>query len=460
MVQKVAEFEQVISTQTFLAYACKILESLYDPNSGFSHSCGPSCTHAKRRATLNRTDAMALQHAMYMQQQQLLTNHHQPQINDSSNMRHTFSESINPLPSMNVPPIGEDLNSLEPLPYNMDFYQPQARSQPQCTKSLHQHFGEDSQTWEPLELNNRNRDTLTSIDFSILSNDTTSTIRQMLCDDVDMDSVEMSKQLSEMIRRKSQGLVRIDAVEAFEDLVFEEDSASHAKFDFPEPQVSNARSLSGFSERGDSLMNMSLLSIDDKDGTYVSNAKRLSRVSFAPENVSAMSMDISSMNDIVNDKKIGRTSYESQESDNPHSRSRSMGFPIRKTVLRQQREGVPTVIPAQRPRNSNFSTLTTSDASAIAAAVQPDISGVPTVVPTELEGEVTGRLSTLTFTDAAAVADIMQRDIEFVEMTKDIVPPSSNLSLKDENMTFSNMSLLSTVDESILGEDKKGVNQV
>lgn len=171
-------------------------------------------------------------------------------------------------------------------------------------------------------------------------------------------------------------------------------------------------------------------------------------------------MDISSTNDIVNDKKIGRTSYESQESDNPHSRSRSMGFPIRKTVLRQQREGVPTVIPAQRPRNSNFSTLTTSDASAIEAAVQPDISGVPTVVPTELEGEVTGRLSTLTFTDAAAVADIMQRDIEFVEMTKDIVPPSSDLSPKDENMTFSNMSLLSTVDESILGEDKKGVNQV
>jgi len=458
MVEKVAEFEQVISTQTFLAYACKILESLYDPDSGFSNSCGPSCPHAKRRATLNRTDAMALQHAMYMEQQQLLTNHQQQQ-NNGSNIGYPFSECINPLPSLNVPPIGEDMSSLEPLPYNMPFYQPQAKPQPQCANSPQQH-AEDSQTWEPIELNSRNRGTITSIDFSILSNDTTSTIRQMLCDDVDMDSVEMSKQLSEMIRRKSQGLVRIDAVEAFEDLVFEEDSAGHAKFDFPEPQVSNARSLSGMSERGDSLMNMSLLTIDDKDGASVSNTKRLSRVSFAPENVSAMSMDVNSVKDFVNDKKIGRTSFESQESDNPHSRSRSMGFPIRKTVLRQQRDGVPTVIPAQRERNARVSTLTASDISAITVAIQPDISGVPAVLPAKPEEEVTGTLSTLTFTDAAAVADVMQRDIDFVEMTKNIAPPSSDLSLKTENMAFSNMSLLSTVDESILGDDKNGVNQV
>jgi hypothetical protein len=44
-------------------------------------------------------------------------------------------------------------------------------------------------------------------------------------------------------------------------------------------------------------------------------------------------------------------------------------------------------------------------------------------------------------------------------MTKNIAPPSSELSLKG-NMSFSNISMMSAVDESVLGEDKKGVNLV
>jgi hypothetical protein len=243
-----------------------------------------------------------------------------------------------------------------------------------------------------------------------------------------------------MIRRKSQGLVRIDAIEAFEDLVFEEDSASRVKFDFPDPRVSNAsdKSWSGLTTRGESLMNMSLMTIEDKDEASTLKAaddlseasgKRLSRVSFKPENVSAMSLDIGSIRDLdINDSSESpkrdsidlKTSMESPDSPALCWSSRSMGFPIRKTVMRSFNAGIPTVIPSKEDETTtrrNVSTLTLSEAS------------------------------------------ILQQDIEFSEMTKNIAPPSSELSLKG-NMSFSNISMMSAVDESVLGEDKKGVNLV
>jgi hypothetical protein len=256
-----------------------------------------------------------------------------------------------------------------------------------------------------------------------------------------MESDEMSKQLSDMIKRKSQGLVRIDAIEAFEDLVFEEDSASRVKFDFPEPRVSNAsdRSWSGFTNKGESLMNMSLMTIEDKDGAPILKAaddiseasgKRLSRVSFKPENVSAMSLDIGSIRDLdINDSSESpkkdsieyNTSTESPDSPDSllRNNSRSMGFPIRRTVMKKYNAGIPTVIPSK-------------------------------------DEAANGRnVSTLTFSEASA----LQQDIEFSEMVKHIDPPSSELSLK-AHTSFSNISMMSVVDESILGEDKKGVNMV
>jgi hypothetical protein len=219
-------------------------------------------------------------------------------------------------------------------------------------------------------------------------------------------------------------LIKIDAVEAFEDLVFEEDSAARVKFEFPHPQVANAsaRSISDFTDRPESLMNMSLLTIDDKDMATESSVKRFSRVSFAPENVSAMSLDIGDDDgapDSPDDKHVG--AYEgSPDATSPLSYSRAVGFPVRKSVQRHQQAGVPTVIPA-RPSD-------------------------------EINRDK--RISTLTFSQASQ----LQNDLEFSEMTKNIAPPTSSLSLKTENM--STLSMLSVVDESILGEDKRGVNQV
>mmetsp|Transcript_56136 Transcript_56136/g.119359 ORF Transcript_56136/g.119359 Transcript_56136/m.119359 type:complete len:712 (+) Transcript_56136:326-2461(+) len=132
---KVAEYKQVISEQTFFAYACKMLESLYHPtdgqDSGIS-ACGQLCPHAKRRQTLNQMGAnpMAIHQAMqsmappplpplqvgqtYVQHGGGHNNHsiiptssmHQPQGN---------MDPIQPLPTQRLP-------SLEPLPYNRDLF--------------------------------------------------------------------------------------------------------------------------------------------------------------------------------------------------------------------------------------------------------------------------------------------------------------------------------------------------
>jgi hypothetical protein len=445
--QKVAEYKQVITEQTFLAYALKILQSLYDSKSGIMTSCGPDCPHAKRRATMNRTDAMALQHALFMQQQGEIVNQQQmPSLqcpenlsNDPNNMgigvvdynlpqiypgttypsSFAYNQSAPPQPAMQMTSPGEDMYSLEPLPYNLPYHVSPHTQPPQSTEIKQTHQGEDSLDGKL----NQNRDTITSIDMSMASYDTY-TLRRMLCDDVDMDSEEMNKQLSDIIRRKSHGLIKIDAVEAFEDLVFEEDSAARVKFEFPHPQVANAsaRSISDFTDRPESLMNMSLLTIDDKDMATESSVKRFSRVSFAPENVSAMSLDIGDDDgapDSPDDKHVG--AYEgSPDATSPLSYSRAVGFPVRKSVQRHQQAGVPTVIPA-RPSD-------------------------------EINRDK--RISTLTFSQASQ----LQNDLEFSEMTKNIAPPTSSLSLKTENM--STLSMLSVVDESILGEDKRGVNQV
>lgn len=481
--QKIAEYKEVINGQTFLAYAYKVLESLYDPTVGSMTSCGPNCPHARRRATMNRTSAMKLQRSLQAPKQQqgnAFTNQQQlqnQQYTQNPNLQYNMPPSQNygsanngdykyspvspettfggneqyvgsvpPLPQMAIPPsslLGNDANAYEAVPYNMPYLnQPQAGHQPQCT-APYANAGEG--VWEPSD-KSCDRDTCTSFDTAMGSCDTEA-LRKLLSDDVvDMESDEMSRQLSEMIKRKSMGLFRIDAVEAFEDLVFEEDSAGHVKFEFPEPQVSNApdRMFSGLTNRGESLMNMSLLTIDDKDGASVLKAaveqppapeasrNRLSRVTFKPEAVSEMSLDIGSIRDIgsievddVDSPQRGNDDaykpYTDPDSPGRHIRnSRAMGFPIRKTIMGSFNDGVPTVIPSK-----------------------------------EEQPGTRKNVSTLTWSEASALQD------DLVEIAKNVAPPSSELSLKVDNMSFSNMSLMSaTIDESILGEDKKGVNQV
>jgi len=294
-VQKVAEFEHVISTETYLAYACKLLVSLHhNSDFDFSHSCGPNCPYAKRRALLNGGGNMALLNNRIENNGNNNTGHafsepingallnYRLQNNGNNNTGHALSEPINSLHSMNVQSIGGYLNSQNAAPYNMTLNLPQAMSNPQVADIVHQKFREGPENWEPLQLNSMNReDTISTMDFSILSD--TAAIRQMLCNDVDMNSDEMSERMSEIIRKKAQGPVRIDAFEAFKDSVFQEDSA---------------RNLS----RGDSLMNDSLITIDDKNGEPKSNGKHPSRVNFVTQNKPSVSMaESASENSKIND---------------------------------------------------------------------------------------------------------------------------------------------------------------
>mmetsp|Transcript_11171 Transcript_11171/g.23766 ORF Transcript_11171/g.23766 Transcript_11171/m.23766 type:complete len:770 (-) Transcript_11171:316-2625(-) len=140
---KVAEYHQVISEQTFFAYACKMLESLYHPVSGDSGitACGNFCPHAKRRLTLNElgADAMAIHEAMQAQSMQLQGMQSimppslpPPQIEQAYTQTYDTGNinSITPTSSMNpslqqyqgnLDPI-QPLPALEPLPFNQDLF--------------------------------------------------------------------------------------------------------------------------------------------------------------------------------------------------------------------------------------------------------------------------------------------------------------------------------------------------
>jgi len=140
---KVAEYHQVISEQTFFAYACKMLESLYHPVSGDSGitACGYLCPHAKRRLTLNGlgADAMAIHQAMQSQsmQPQVMQSIAAPplpppqaeqaygQTYDTGNINSiTPTSSMNPSLQQyqgNLDPI-QPLPELEPLPSNQNLF--------------------------------------------------------------------------------------------------------------------------------------------------------------------------------------------------------------------------------------------------------------------------------------------------------------------------------------------------
>jgi hypothetical protein len=438
---KVAEYKQVISEQKFLAYAWKILQSLYDPNSGESNSCGPNCPHARRRATLNRIDVFGMQNVVQQRQHQQDSNYYgvQQQMHDHNQFMPQDHQPYMPGPGYvnydhvplsseydrgahfdsyaeSLPPGGIE-DSMEPLPYRMPYHQTQDMHQPMtCPVIPKPQTSAQSSNWEPLDYAQKTDD----INYDSISSFDTEALRRMLTEDVDMESDAVSRQLSEMIRRKSHGLIRIDAVEAFEDLVFEEDSTGRDKFEFPEPQVANApdRHISGLTDRGESLMEMSLLTIEDKDGAPVLKAidersvasldKRPSKVSFAlnKTNISVMSMDIGSLSDLAYDHNAS----ESYTGGKTHS----AGGSPRRAALNKYAAGLPTEIPDKtdepRPRD---------------------------------------RISTLTLSDASA----LQSDLEFNELAGNISPPRSDVSVNQ--MSFSNMSLMSVLEEGADRNDEK-----
>ncbi|KAL7517565.1 hypothetical protein ACHAWX_002484 [Stephanocyclus meneghinianus] len=443
---KVAEYQQVISEQTFLAYACKILQSLYDPDSGSSTSCGPNCFHARRRARLNRDEYMAFQHAVQrehsgrnifdIQQQIQLQNQFMPPAQNFThidcngmvplNAINDYYTFVSPEPYATGRPLVTMPGSIPDLPQmvtpgetRLPFHQPQIICQPPwhtlSEADKNQASEGETSTEEAKDYGQINDSTE---QYSMASFDTES-FRKFLSEDVDIDPIAVSKQIEEMVRRKS-GLIR-------EDLVFEEDSAGCIKIEFPLPQVANAsdKNVSGLADKGESLMEMSLLTIEDRESVPVlkeidekseAGDKRPSRVSFALDTVSTMTMlmDIGSISDLAYDHCENEPPEDVKSSKSSTKLGRQMGLPLRPSATKKDELRIPDVIPTKSTEESRRQ-----------------------------------RISTLTLSEAS----VLQSDIEFNEFVKNGPARTSDISLKGDNMSFanmsfSNMSLMTVLDDS------------
>jgi len=345
---KVAEYKDVISGQAFFAFACRMMESLLHPDGeGGSSACGGDCPHAKRRHTLNQLGAnpMQIHNAMHSLSPPPLppVQGGQPYLMGAANgMQNNVQQQYNNAGMMNQ--ITPNANSFEPLTYN-------AATAPQGGN-----FDPLPYTAAP---NQYDPNALPPTEVSAMLNDagiqkpglmydrgtsggTVFSLRKFCSEDFEMSSEEgkelmdqLNAEVDQLIRRKSHGLIQIDTTEAFEDLVFEEDSMM---FDTDlrgvEPLKNEASENAAQSKGGlgasaltykddMSLMNMSILSLDErgestrglstKDGDTPKSIlndsstaprdmrKRGTRVSFAGKNrnISLMSMDERSFSKLV-----------------------------------------------------------------------------------------------------------------------------------------------------------------
>ncbi|KAL3822341.1 hypothetical protein ACHAXA_002656 [Cyclostephanos tholiformis] len=388
--RKIAEYKQVISEQAFFAYACKIMASLFysageSGEYGIS-ACGPDCPYAKRRQTLHQLGANPRQifNAMCSMaapphppphvtpQQPRHQVYDQPyNSGDSSAYNNHITPSSSMLcepPAFNAPISEGGIESLDPLPF----------------KPQHESL-------EPLPLTNLNVMELSlepiphqMENHSVQLNSSISSLNHILNNlDYEASSDEgkelmsaLNQEVDDLIRRKSYGLIQIDTKYAFEDLMFEEDcempesvnneTVSNYAATTPKPD-SGSFGYSMLSAKDDvSLMNMSLLSLDDHSGSENPNntndggprksiiasaatKRKGSRVNWLMEQHSSstimssiMSLDNRSFSDLVECIKDPDANQEeennkltSESSISSHSQgsiSRRMGFPIRRSV--------------------------------------------------------------------------------------------------------------------------------
>jgi len=472
---RISEYKKVISEQTFFAYACKMLESLYHPadgNAGIT-ACSQMCPHAKRRQTLNQlgVDPATIHQAMHsLGPEHQYVQPGQPysanmvsaganinQITPTSSIQHYQG---NPM-SMQPPPLAQ--SSFDPLPYSQDPFvtvnnasiptpapegmiqpmqyapnttpttsasnsqdpfvsvnsisnpsPPQGNIEPlpyvpgQLSTSAMTGGGEEKTfssypDWVRSTANSNQNpvDSLPQRPNLLSVRETTTgsvfSLRKFCSESIEMTSEEgkalmdqLNSEVDDLIRRKSLGLVQIDTTHAFEDLVFDDDSMlinDQKPTEKPpknESGLSSSSSLSkgslvkfssinskGLSVRDDmSLMNMSILTLDDKglddddgnnnldgsnrgtdtatpksiikhhDGDTPNTSKstkskrsRGSRVSFAGRNVSIMSLDDHSFSQLVD--SITDPSAETVQqrnsinSNDSRTASRKKDFPTR-----------------------------------------------------------------------------------------------------------------------------------
>lgn len=371
------EYKQVISEQTFFAYSCRMLDTVYQHNEqGVSSVCGANCQVAKRRKELQNlgVDPTRVHQAMqtmspapppplaqhnnfaFAQPLQLAT---KPQYGkfappNTSGLTDSFKGGVQSMGSMlkkapgvavdtlkKAPGVGAVLDSLEPLNYKHEHGLPKP--------NLIQKF---------------------------ISTGSVFSLRNVCAEDFEMSSEEgralmeqLNMEVDELIQRKSVGLLEIDSKYAFEDLIFEEDSVDFDVFDTDNEFSLPKRELS----EDMSLMNMSILTIgeDAKSSESLKSSlkssmknkpafpmrqsfatndphmggreKSQSRVSFAH---SVMSLDNESFRNLVTylQESDRNVSDITPESDRSSSASRKMGFPIMKSVVDDYEQGMPTVV--------------------------------------------------------------------------------------------------------------------
>ena len=341
---KISEYKKVISEQAFFAYAVKIMESLFYSAGGESGimACGPSCPYAKRRSTLNQLSVDPRQ--IYDMMLNMGPDNNQQQVHLNQGYQRGYilsstSSEYEPLPYKNtppVPPLFESMNpsqipsdpTFEPLPYEMDGTNRTAASRVfSITNVL-------SQEWEGLG----------SGDLMDILND----------------------EVEDLIRRKSVGLIKIDTKDAFEDLMFDDDYED--VFENEEELLAQDNKMDFNASMGaHSLMNMSLMTLDTRVETSSDESKqrpsistpsdeskqrpsilvkrepsvpvhircRSSRVSFLGK--SLMAIDNHSFSQLVETYSDQDDDFDIGDSDRSRlSVSRKMGFPIRKSVVRDE----------------------------------------------------------------------------------------------------------------------------
>jgi len=375
------EYKQVISEQTFFAYSCRMLDSLYKQNEhGVLTACGPNCQVAKRRKELQSlgVDPARVQQAMQAmsptppppltqpnnftfpqpmppamkpppQQYDQNMNYFPPPNNSGSSGSLNPSAALQSMGSMlkkapgaaadtlkKAPGVGAVLDSLEPLNYKLDHGLPK----PNLIKKF-------ISTGSVFSLRN-----VCSEDFEMSSDEGKALMEQL------------NMEVDELLQRKSVGLIEIDSKYAFEDLVFEEDSVdfdADNDFDLPKRELSADMSL----------MNMSILTINDDEkppsdslkGSLKSSLRKKpafpmrrpfvandpstgvqeqSRVSFAAHSV--MSLDNESFRNLVTYLQDSDRNLSDVTPDSDRSTSRKMGFPIKKSVVDDYEQGMPTVV--------------------------------------------------------------------------------------------------------------------
>ena len=244
-------------------------------------------------------------------------------------------ELLNPIP---YPPSNVTEVSLEPIPHQMENYSEKFTSSISSLNEILNQFDFEASSEEGREL-----------------------------------MAALNQEIDDLIRRKSLGLIQIDTKYAFEDLIFDADDEmpveSAPRYDsnnlkstgwMPPKSGTGGFGYSMMSAKDDmSLMNMSLLSLEDHGGSETpkrikdgrpskstGTKRKNSRVSWSREQQSSfgssiMSWDNRSFSDLVEcikdtetnqveDNNTPRSSISSSHSQG--SISRRMGFPIRRSV--------------------------------------------------------------------------------------------------------------------------------